>query len=78
MLDKWKAFGVEETLSEWKAGVSAVELFDLIADANYDDLETIFGDNEVVVWEPFECWTVHDVATQLQDIAARAERRSQE
>lgn len=72
MKAKWKAFAVNETLSSWITGLFAAELFDIINDADSSEIDQVFTDNEVVVWQPFEDWSNVDVAVQIQELAERA------
>ena len=73
MKAKWKRFAIEQVLSSWSAKVATEILFDWMRDTEDGALVSLFEDYDVVVWQPFEDWTLSDIVELIVDMATRAE-----
>lgn len=76
--DKWKSFACCQILSDWSAKISAPALFDLMRDAENEDLRPLFDDHGVTVWHPFEYWELCDIADLITEMATRAHQTESE
>ena len=71
--DKWKSFAIGQTMCSWSDQFKAHEIYNLIHDAEVDDLEMVFENYEIIVWELFEHWDYNDVRDQLCGLAEDAQ-----
>ena len=73
MKGKWKIFALNQCLSSYSDKVDPEILFDWIRDTEDEALVNLFDDYDVVVWQPFEDWTLSDIVELIVDMATRAE-----
>ena len=73
MKAKWKRFAMAQVLSQWSAKVATEILFDWMRDTEDGALVSLFEDYDVVVWQPFEDWTLSEIVEVIVDMATRAE-----
>lgn len=76
--DKWKTFAMGQVMSLWGEGEDrddeAVECFDALTDATCNDHgRAVMEERNIVPWEPFEDWTVFDLASLVYSMASTAQ-----
>jgi len=70
--NKWKVFAFANILSDWSG--EANEIYDKLQDASEEQIDAIFEDHAIDVWQPFEYWLLIDVWEKIQDIATNAQQ----
>jgi hypothetical protein len=71
--EKWKSHGLGQVLSSWDSPLSDADLYDLLQDTEEEELDTVFEEHEIDVWQPFE----NDEKSQVCEYIANAAIQSQ-
>jgi len=68
---KWKKFAMNNILSDFAE--DPVILYNILDDANDDDLDGLFDKYDVVVWRPYENLKPADVVSKIVEMATSAQ-----
>jgi hypothetical protein len=71
--EKWKSHGLGQVLSSWYSPLSDADLYDLLQDTEGEELDAVFEDHEIDIWQPFE----NDEKSQVCEYIANAATQSQ-
>lgn len=71
--DKWKEYGLDSILSKYGTAVPVAELYDLLQSTEEADLETVFEENKIVIWGPYENNSLESVVANICDAAWKAQ-----
>lgn len=71
---KWKAFAVDQMLSEWDGDFSAEDIFDLLTETGTALLKRVVEKYRMLIWEPFTCLPLEDLVWHVHFLAANAQK----
>ena len=71
MADKWKRFALMYILSSFDG--DAVDVYNQLEDADYEELAELFDKLNISVWERFEDCSQTEVVEYITDLASSAQ-----
>jgi len=76
--NKWKRFAMSQVLSDWGCDIGSAELFDLMLAADDRELERLFDEYCVLVWDKFEDMPNRWVVDHIESMAHAAQEVAQD
>ena len=71
--NKWKRFAMNQVLSGHSLKVDTVALYGLIEQTADVELQALFDEYEILVWQQFDNLPIRDVVCQITELATGAQ-----